>query len=129
MSGKAPRRKGFGFEREVVNAAKEAGLCAKRAYGSNGEAMGMHAEVDMVIGDAARPARSRRLGRARVPLAPLEDRSRPREARDRGPLAPPRLPPLLAMDLPSGTAAFTIDIPGAKQHDPLARRARSAPQR
>ncbi len=51
MSGKAPRRKGFGFEREVVNAAKEAGLCAKRAYGSNGEAMGMHAQVDMVIGD------------------------------------------------------------------------------
>ena len=51
MSGKAPRRKGFGFEREVVNAAKEAGLFAKRAYGSNGASMGLHPEVDLIIGE------------------------------------------------------------------------------
>ena len=49
MSGKAPRRKGFGFEREVVNLAREHGLEARRAYGSNGQSLGMHAEVDLLI--------------------------------------------------------------------------------
>ena len=51
MSGKAPRRKGFGFEREVVNDAMDAGIYAKRAYGSNGAAMGLHPEVDLIVGE------------------------------------------------------------------------------
>lgn len=43
------RRRGFNFERELVNAAKELGLKAKRAWGSNGQALGEHEEVDVVI--------------------------------------------------------------------------------
>ena len=43
------RVKGFNFEREVVNLARDSGLDAERAYGSNGEAMGHHATVDVVI--------------------------------------------------------------------------------
>lgn len=43
--------KGNGFERELVDAAKEAGLDAKRAWGSNGAALGKHPEVDLVIED------------------------------------------------------------------------------
>ena len=44
------KAKGNRFEREVVNKAKEAGLSAKRAWGSNGASLGMHEEVDLVIG-------------------------------------------------------------------------------
>jgi Holliday junction resolvase len=51
MAGKSSRRKGFSFEREVVNQFKEAGIPAKRAYGSNGASMGMHPEVDVVAGE------------------------------------------------------------------------------
>ena len=47
--GKSARRKGFRYEREVVNKAKEYGLDAKRAHGSNGEALGLDAKVDLVI--------------------------------------------------------------------------------
>tara|TARA_R100001443_G_scaffold18255_1_gene29142 strand:+ start:5381 stop:5701 length:321 start_codon:yes stop_codon:yes gene_type:complete len=43
--------KGNKFERDVVNKAKDFGLDAKRAYASNGESLGMHAEVDLVIED------------------------------------------------------------------------------
>ena len=39
------------FERDVVNKAKEFGLESKRAYASNGESLGMHAEVDLIIKD------------------------------------------------------------------------------
>ena len=41
--------KGNKFERDVVNKAKEFGLDSKRAYASNGESLGMHAEVDLII--------------------------------------------------------------------------------
>ena len=41
--------KGYKFERDVVNKAKEFGLDSKRAYASNGESLGMHAEVDLII--------------------------------------------------------------------------------
>ena len=51
QGGKAPRKKGFGFEREVVNAAKDAGLYARRAYGSDGRALGLHSEVDLIVGE------------------------------------------------------------------------------
>ena len=43
--------KGNTFERFVVNKAKEYGLKSKRAYASNGESLGMHAEVDLIIED------------------------------------------------------------------------------
>ena len=43
--------KGNKFERDVVNKAKEFGLDSKRAYASNGESLGRHAEVDLIIED------------------------------------------------------------------------------
>ena len=43
------KRKGNGFERELVNQAVASGIDAKRAYASNGESLGMHAEVDLVV--------------------------------------------------------------------------------
>ena len=45
------KTKGNKFERDVVNTAKEFGLESKRAYASNGESLGMHAEVDLIIED------------------------------------------------------------------------------
>lgn len=44
------KRKGNAFERELVNDAKEQGVPARRAYASNGESLGYHAEVDIVVG-------------------------------------------------------------------------------
>ena len=43
--------KGNKFERDVVNEAKDFGLKSKRAYASNGESLGLHAEVDLIIED------------------------------------------------------------------------------
>ena len=43
------KRKGNGFERELVNQAVDSGMEAKRAYASNGESLGHHAEVDVVV--------------------------------------------------------------------------------
>ena len=45
------KAKGNKFERDIVNKAKEFGLESKRAYASNGESLGMHAEVDLLIKD------------------------------------------------------------------------------
>ena len=44
------KQKGNRFEREIVNRAVQSGLTAKRAWGSNGASLGMHEEVDLVIG-------------------------------------------------------------------------------
>lgn len=44
------KNKGNNFERELVNSAREDGIESKRAYASNGESLGMHAEVDCLIG-------------------------------------------------------------------------------
>ena len=44
------KAKGNRFEREVVNRAIQSGLTAKRAWGSNGASLGMHEEVDLIIG-------------------------------------------------------------------------------
>ncbi len=49
MSGKNNRIRGFSFEREIVNKAKESGLEAKRAWGSNGLSLGEAETVDCVI--------------------------------------------------------------------------------
>jgi hypothetical protein len=51
MGGRSSRTKGFGYEREIVNQAKDAGFEAERCYGSNGQSRGLHNEVDVVIGD------------------------------------------------------------------------------
>ena len=44
------KQKGNRFEREIVNKAIQSGLTAKRAWGSNGASLGMHEEVDLIIG-------------------------------------------------------------------------------
>ena len=43
------KTKGNSFEREVVNAAKNKGLEAERAYASNGKSLGHAEDVDAVI--------------------------------------------------------------------------------
>lgn len=43
------KQKGNGFEREIVEQAKEQGIEAVRAWGSNGRALGHHEEVDCII--------------------------------------------------------------------------------
>ena len=47
--GRKPKQKGNRYERELVNQAKDSGLDAKRAYASNGQSLGHHEEVDIVI--------------------------------------------------------------------------------
>ncbi|MEO2046459.1 MAG: hypothetical protein ABGX16_07785 [Pirellulales bacterium] len=42
--------KGSAFEREIVGMAQDSGIPAKRAWGSNGESLGMHTEVDCLVG-------------------------------------------------------------------------------
>lgn len=43
------KRKGNGFERELVMQAKNCGLEAERAYASNGRALGESEEVDAIV--------------------------------------------------------------------------------
>ena len=43
------KNKGNTFERLIVNKAKDMGLEAKRAWGSNGQSIGWHEEVDVLI--------------------------------------------------------------------------------
>ena len=45
------KAKGNRFEKQLVDKAKETGLEAVRAWGSNGRALGHHEEVDLVIGN------------------------------------------------------------------------------
>ena len=47
--GSPSKNKGNGYERELVNQAKDIGLQAKRAYASNGQSLGLHEEVDCLI--------------------------------------------------------------------------------
>ena len=54
------KSKGCGFERELVQQATDSGLEAKRAWGSNGEALGCHATVDLVIEDQKLQAKRRK---------------------------------------------------------------------
>lgn len=53
------KRKGVSFERELVDIAKARGLSAKRAWGSNGQALGMHDEVDLVVEEVKVQAKRR----------------------------------------------------------------------
>lgn len=43
------KQKGNGFEREIVKLAEQAGLEAKRAWGSNGRSLGFTEDVDCLI--------------------------------------------------------------------------------
>lgn len=43
------KRRGNDLEREIVNLATERGLPAKRAWGSNGRALGEHETVDLLL--------------------------------------------------------------------------------
>jgi Holliday junction resolvase len=56
----ASKAKGAGFERELVNEAKALGLDAKRAWGSNGEALGEACTVDLVVSGMRVQAKRRR---------------------------------------------------------------------
>ena len=48
------KQKGYRFEREVVNIAKENNLKSERAYGSDGRALGENKEVDVIIDSIAK---------------------------------------------------------------------------
>jgi Holliday junction resolvase len=54
------KRKGNSFERELVNAARAAGLTAERAYASNGKSLGHAEDVDCVIGGKRVQAKRRK---------------------------------------------------------------------
>jgi hypothetical protein len=41
--------KGNRFERELVRQAIQSGLTAKRAYASDGQSLGAHPEVDLIV--------------------------------------------------------------------------------
>ena len=43
------KSKGNRFERLIVAMTKDQGIAAKRAYGSNGQSLGEHEEVDVLI--------------------------------------------------------------------------------
>ena len=43
------KAKGNRFERDIVNLVKDLGIPVKRAWGSNGAAMGQHEEVDVLV--------------------------------------------------------------------------------
>lgn len=46
------KRKGNKFERELVHDAEDVGLEAKRAYASNGKALGLDKECDVALYDS-----------------------------------------------------------------------------
>ena len=46
------KAKGNRFEREIVNKLTRLGITAKRAWGSNGASLGMHEEVDVLVGSS-----------------------------------------------------------------------------
>ena len=52
--------KGNTFERELVNQAIDSGLEAKRAWGSNGEAIGCHESVDILVNGKKLQAKRRK---------------------------------------------------------------------
>lgn len=59
MGAKRNKARGFEFERELVNKAKEVGLSAQRAWGSNGRSLGCAETVDCLI-DGVRVQAKRR---------------------------------------------------------------------
>ena len=49
MAGRKSKAKGYSFEKELVDQALGLGLDAKRAWGSNGAALGEAATVDLLV--------------------------------------------------------------------------------
>ena len=54
------KRKGNSFERELVNNAQGWGFSAQRAWGSNGQSLGLHEEVDLKIEEYTVQAKRRK---------------------------------------------------------------------
>jgi len=52
--------RGNNLEREIVNAAKEVGLSAKRAYASDGRSLGKSEVVDVIVEDYCIQAKRRK---------------------------------------------------------------------
>ena len=52
--------RGNNLEREIVNAAKEEGLSAKRAYASDGRSLGKSEVVDVIVEDYCVQAKRRK---------------------------------------------------------------------
>jgi hypothetical protein len=50
VSGLKSKRKGSQFEREVVALGRAFGIPSQRAWGSNGQSLGLAESVDLVIG-------------------------------------------------------------------------------
>lgn len=61
------KQKGNVYEREVVDYCKRSGVDAKRAWGSNGEALGEHVEVDVIIGEGDNAIRAQCKRRKQLP--------------------------------------------------------------
>lgn len=76
------KAKGNGYERELVQAAEAAGLEAKRAWGSNGQALGHHNAVDLLVAGKRIQAKRRKSIPAWLSLTPNVDAVAVRE--DRG---------------------------------------------
>lgn len=54
------KAKGNRFERQIVDLAKNKGFDSKRAWGSNGAALGEHPEVDLLINNFKVQAKCRK---------------------------------------------------------------------
>jgi Holliday junction resolvase len=54
------KAKGNRFERQIVDLAKSKGFESKRAWGSNGAALGEHPEVDLLINNFKVQAKCRK---------------------------------------------------------------------
>ena len=66
--GRANRLRGFQFERDCVNMAKMQGLKAERAWGSNGQSLGLTKEVDLLVQGV--PLQAKRMKRASAKYLP-----------------------------------------------------------
>jgi len=53
------KRRGNAFERELVQMAKDMGLDAVRAYGSDGRSLGKSEKVDVMVGEVTIQAKKR----------------------------------------------------------------------
>lgn len=60
MPGKGPKEKGNRLERLIVARATAAGIHAKRAWGSNGRALGFSDDVDVLMGGLKVQAKARK---------------------------------------------------------------------
>ena len=81
--GNSSKAKGTGYERELVQQALAAGLDAKRAWGSNGESLGLDSEVDLVVEGFTVQAKRRKMVPEYLKPSPRVDMQAIREDRGR----------------------------------------------